>query len=101
MLYLAVGDNANALDSVEKMADYAIACDSRPSVANYKSVLLREVEYKKAEDTEAKGMSKCARILQSRFAARIWAPIRQNERFRAAVMRMAECAENFDDGSDE
>ncbi len=101
MLYLSVGDNAKALDCIEKMADYAIECDNRPDVSNYKSVLLREIEYKKSEDTEAKGISKCARILQSRFAARLWSPIRQNERFRAAVMRMAECAENFDDGTEE
>ncbi|MBE6694122.1 MAG: helix-turn-helix transcriptional regulator [Ruminococcaceae bacterium] len=96
MLYLSKGNNQKALDCVEKMADFAIICDNRPSEARYKSVLLREVEYRKSEDTEAKGMSKCARILQSRFAARIWSPIRQNERFRAAVMRMAECAENFE-----
>lgn len=101
MLYLSKGDQAKALDSVEKMADYAILCDKRPDRARYKSIMLREVEYVKAEDTESKGMSKCARILQSRFAARIWAPIRQNQRFRDAVMRMAECAENFEGESAE
>lgn len=97
MLHLAGGENENALDCVEKMADYAVMCDSRPDVSVYSSILLDEVEYRKADDTESRGMSKCARLLGSRFSARIWNPIKQNERFRAAVIRMAECAQRFEE----
>ncbi len=97
MLYLAEGKNTEALDAFERMADYAILCDERPDTAVYTSVIINRVTYAKAEDTEAKGISKCARLLRGRFAARIWAPIRGHERFRAAVERMVECAENFEE----
>ena len=53
--------------------------------------------YDKNEDTEARGLSKCARLLRGNFAARIWAPIRGHERFKGAVERMIECAERFED----
>ena len=97
MFYLAEGENAAALEAFERMADYAILCDERPDSAIYTSVIINRVGYDKSEDTEAKGISKCARLLRGRFAARIWSPIRGDERFKAAVTRMAECAENFQD----
>ena len=97
MLYLAEGQNAKALEAFERMADYAILCDSRPGTARYTSVIINRVAYDKSEDTEAKGISKCARLLRGKFAARIWAPIRGTEAFKAAVERMVECAENFEE----
>ena len=96
MLYLAEGRNVQALEAFERMADYAILCDSRPDTARYTSVIINRVTYDKSQDTEAKGISKCARLLRGKFAARIWAPIRGTEAFKAAVERMAECAENFE-----
>ena len=92
MFYIADGKIDAALDCFEKMADYAIAFDTRPDSAAYPSVLLRSVAYDKENDTEARGMSKCARLLESRFAARIWTPIRKDARFRDALKRMADCA---------
>ena len=92
MFYIADGKIEDALACFEKMADYAIAFDTRPDRAAYPSVLLRSVVYDKTNDTEARGMSKCARLLESRFAARIWTPIRSHARFRDAVKRMADCA---------
>lgn len=100
MLYLAGGEIDQALDCLEKMADFAIEFDTRPDSSTYSSVLLDEVEYHKDDDTEARGMSKCARILQSRFSARIWSPLKQNERFRASLLRMADCAQNFVDNEE-
>ena len=97
MLYLTAGHTAEALEAFERMADYAVAFDERPDTATYTSVIINRVPYDKTEDTEAKGLSKCARLLRGRFAARIWAPIRGTERFKAAVERMAECAESFDE----
>ncbi len=97
MLHLAAGHMAAALDCTEKMADAAIAYDRRPATATYASVIINHVPYDRTEDTEARGLSKCARLLQGRFAARIWAPIRANDRFRAAVTRMAECAAEFEE----
>ena len=97
MFYLAEGNSAEALDAFERMADYAILCDERPDTATYTSVIINRVPYDKSEDTEAKGLSKCARLLRGKFAARIWAPIRGHERFKAAVKRMLECAERFDE----
>lgn len=97
MFYLAEGKSAEALDAFERMADYAILCDERPDTATYTSVIINRVPYDKSEDTEAKGLSKCARLLRGRFAARIWAPIRGHERFKEAVGRMIECAERFED----
>lgn len=97
MLYLSAGHNAEALDCFERMADYAILYDTRPASATYASVIINRVPYDKSEDTEAKGISKCARLLRGSFAARIWAPIRGHERFKGAVSRMIECAERFGD----
>ena len=97
MLYLSVGHNAEALDAFERMADYAVLYDTRPDTATYASVIINRVPYDKSEDTEAKGISKCARLLRGNFAARIWAPIRGTERFKRAVGRMIECAERFED----
>lgn len=97
MLYLSVGHNAEALDAFERMADYAVLYDTRPDTATYASVIINRVPYDKSEDTEAKGISKCARLLRGNFAAHIWAPIRGHERFKGAVGRMIECAERFED----
>lgn len=100
MLYLSVGHNAEALAAFERMADYAVLYDTRPDTAVYSSVIINRVPYDKSEDTEAKGISKCARLLRGNFAARIWAPIRGHERFKEAVGRMIECAERFEDGEE-
>ena len=97
MLYLAAGRNAEGLEAFVRMADYAVLYDTRPDTATYASVIINRVAYDKAEDTEAKGISKCARLLRGKFAARIWAPIRGTEEFKEAVTRMAECADNFED----
>ena len=97
MLYLSVGHTEEALEAFERMADWAVAFDTRPDTAVYTSVIINRVPYDKSEDTEAKGISKCARLLRGNFAARIWAPIRGHERFKGAVGRMIECAERFED----
>ena len=97
MLYLAEGRNTEALEAFVRMADYAVLCDERPDTATYTSVIINRVPYAKAEDTEAKGISKCARLLRGKFAARIWAPIRSTEAFKEAVTRMAKCADSFED----
>ena len=97
MLRLAEGQTTEALDAFERMADYAVLYDTRPDTAAYTSVIINRVPYDKSEDTEAKGISKCARLLRGNFAARIWAPIRGHERFKVAVGRMIECAERFED----
>ena len=65
--------------------------------ARYTSVIINRVTYDKSEDTEAKGISKCARLLRGRFAARIWSPIRGTDRFKVAVEKMIACAENFEE----
>ena len=93
MLYLASGKAEAALSCFEQMADWAIRFDERPDGATYPSVVINRVAYDREADTEAKGMSKCARLLRGNFGARIWAPIRADERFKAAVARMAACAE--------
>ena len=97
MLYLAAGHAAEAMDSFEQMAEWAIRYDERPDTATYSSVIINHVAYDKEEDTEAKGISKCARLLRGNFAARIWAPIRGTERFKEAVGRMIECAQAHED----
>ena len=101
MFYLAEGQNAKALEAFERMADYAILCDNRPDTARYTSVIINRVTYDKAKDTEAKGISKCDRLLRGKFAARIWTAIRGTERFKAAVERMIECAEQFEEGEED
>ena len=97
MLHLAAGNPDEALSCFEQMAAWAIRFDERPHSATYSSVAINHVPYNRAEDTEAKGLSKCARLLRGKFAARIWSPIRGDERFKAAVAGMAACAEQYRD----
>ena len=97
MLYLSLGRNREGLEAFARMADYAVLYDTRPDTATYSSVIINRVPYDKSEDTEARGISKCARLLRGKFSARIWAPIRGAEEFKEAVTRMAECADNFED----
>ncbi len=93
MLLLSEGEHAEALNTFERMAAYAVLYDERPDEAVYPSVAINSVRYRRDEDTEARGISKCARLLRGNFSARIWSPIRSEERFRAAVARMVACAE--------
>ena len=101
MLYLAAGHKLEAMECFEKMADWAIYYDERPDAATYSSIIINRVAYAKEEDTEAKGISKCARLLRGNFGARIWAPIRGSERFRQAITRMIACAEAHTEDEDE
>ena len=99
MLHLASGkvaDREKALECIEKMADAAIMCDERPDSAAYTSVIIGHLTYDKSEDTEARGISKCARLLGG-MNTPIWGSIRSNERFRAAITRMIQCAESHPD----
>lgn len=97
MLHLVAGDKSAALTCLEGMADAAIACDNRPDEATYTSVLINSVVYKRADDTEARGLSKCARLLESGFHNAIWSSIRTTPRFKAAITRMIQCAEEHPD----
>ncbi len=83
MLYLMQGDRASALDCVEKMAEYAIAFDTRPETANYSSILINKVEHTRGSD-----VSLCSKLLRGRFSSRIWAPIKSEARFVAAISAM-------------
>lgn len=99
MLHLASGnaaDKEKALDCIEKMAISAITCDERPDKAAYTSVIIEHLTYDKSEDTEARGMSKCARLL-SGMNSSAWASLRSDPRFRAAVSQMIECAKAHPD----
>ena len=89
MLYLVKGDKESAVSCIEKMADYATAFDSLPEISEYKSVLLNTIQHKneKAEGVEAPTL--CEKLLRGRFSNRIWAPIRGDERFVAAVEKMS------------
>ena len=95
MLYLASGqasDRLLALECIEKMADAAVDCDERPEEAAYSSVIIEHLTYQKSDDTEARGLSKCARLLGS-MKSPVWSPLRTDPRFRAAITRMITCAE--------
>lgn len=96
ILYLSEGDTASALDMIEKMADYAIAYDTRPEEAVYESVIIDRVVYNRADDADKRGTNpaagKCARLLAGLTGGRTFQPLRQEPRFRAAIERMTACA---------
>lgn len=99
MLHLASGqvtDREKALDCIEKMAAAAIMCDARPNKAAFTSVIIKQLTYDKSEDSEARGISKCARLLGG-MNAPIWSPLRVSDRFRTAITQMIECAEAHPD----
>ncbi len=83
MLSLAKGDKQKALDFVELMAEYAVAYDTLDKEAIYSSVLVNTVKYQKNE-----GIALCSKLLRGRFSSRIWAGVRNDERFLAAVAKM-------------
>ena len=88
MLYLLKGNRGAALDCVEKMAEYAVAFDSLPELSRYESVLLNTVDYKIEKHEGFEGVTLCDKLLRGRFANRIWSPIRNDERFIAAIEAM-------------
>ncbi len=92
MLYLAKGDRESALLCIERMAEYAIAFDSLPENSTYTSVLLNTVEYVN-EKNEGGAPTLCEKLLRGRFSSRIWASVRNDERFSAAVGSMAKTLE--------
>ena len=99
ILHLASGQAAGkekALECIEKMADAAILCDERPDKGTYTSVIIEHINYDKSEDTEARGISKCARLL-SGMNTPMWGAIRQNPRFHHALSRMIACAQAHPD----
>ena len=87
MLYLVKGEREIAIKCVEMMAEYAIAFDSIEGSKSYSSLLLNSIEYTKGE-----GVTLCAKLLRGRFANRIWASVRGDERFIAAVKSMEKYA---------
>ena len=88
MLYLVKGEREAAVECVEKMAKYAVDFDSVEGIHTYSSVLLNTIEYEKGE-----GITLCAKLLRGRFANRIWAPIRNDARFVAAISTMEQFAQ--------
>lgn len=89
MLHLAKGDRSNALDCVEKMAEFAIAFDSLPESQKYSSVLLNSIEYVN-QKSDAAVPTLCAKLLRGRFSTRIWTSVKNDERFIAAVEKMSD-----------
>jgi transcriptional regulator with XRE-family HTH domain len=94
MLYLVKGDRESAVDCIEKMAKYAIEFDSLSESRTYGSVLLNTVEYSDNKPEGVETVTLCAKLLRGRFANRIWAPIRNNERFVAAIESMIKTLED-------
>ena len=90
MLYLANGDRAEAISCIEKMAEYATAFDSLPEKSTYGSVLLNTIVYENEKRDGVESITLCEKLLRGRFANRIWSPIRNDERFIAAISKMAE-----------
>ena len=88
MLYLLKGDREAAVDCVEKMSKYAVDFDSLPESASYGSVLLNTIEYKNERHEGSEGLTLCEKLMRGRFSNRIWAPIRNNPRFVAAIEAM-------------
>jgi hypothetical protein len=88
MLYLMKGDRITAIKCVENMAKYAISFDSLPDSARYSSVLLNTIEYKNEKPEGFEGLTLCEKLLRGRFSNRIWADIRNDARFVAAIESM-------------
>lgn len=89
MLHLMDGNLSAALDCVEGMAENAVKFDTRPDSARYSSVLLNKVVYEKGEKGDSPEITLCSKLMRGRFSNRIWAPIKNDPRFTAAVEAMA------------
>lgn len=91
--YLLKGNKARAVDCVEKMAEHALAFDSLPESASYESVLLNTIEYHNDKRDDVETLTLCEKLLRGRFANRLWAPIRNEARFIAAIDSMEKGAQ--------
>ncbi len=89
MLHLLIGETDNALDCVEAMSAHAIKFDTRPENANYSSILLNKIEYEKAKKGDSPEITLCSKLMRGRFQNRIWAPIKNDERFLTAIEAMS------------
>ena len=89
MLYLLKSDRESAVICVEKMSHFAIEFDSLPDSSKYESVLLNTIEYSSDRPEGVEGLTLCEKLLRGRFSNRIWAPIRNNERFVSAIEAMS------------
>ena len=96
LLYMEKGDTDAALEQIERMADYAVAYDRRPAEAVYGSALINRVTYSRAADGTERhtdpDAGKCARLLPHLTGSRVFAPLQDHPRFRAAVGQMTDCA---------
>ena len=89
MLYLMDSKTEEAINCAVKMSEHAVKFDTRPDSAKYSSVLLNKVEYNKGDAHE---ITLCSKLMRGRFQNRVWAPIKTDPRFVAAVEAMAEFA---------
>lgn len=87
MLYLLKGDRDRAVSCVEAMAEHAIAFDSIEGKSAYTSVLLNTIDFERNS-----AVSLCSKLLRGNFVSRIWGPLRNNERFIAAITKMESLA---------
>jgi len=92
--YILIGDFDNALDDLEKAADFAIAFDTMPEVFIHTSILPENNEFSKRKNLSKDfDCNASYQILHHHLSGERFNPLRETERFKAIVEKLAQYAE--------
>ncbi len=84
--YLKLKDYDNALDCIERFAEFSVKFDTLPEVSTYTSVIFQGQTCSKNKDLDIKStISGSKEYLVSR---EIFAPVRENERFKSVITEL-------------
>ena len=90
--YTLLNDFDNALDSLEKAANYAIAFDTMPDVFTHTSIISDGKEFSKAKNLAKDYDHNESYQLHSWLSDQRYDPIRETERFKAIVAKLEQYA---------
>jgi len=91
--YILINDFDNALNYLEKAADYAIAFDTLPEVFTHTSMICEGNEFSKAKNlAKDYDYNDSYDMLHNRLSNERFNPIRETERFKAVVAKLEQYA---------
>ncbi|MCL2773871.1 MAG: helix-turn-helix domain-containing protein [Oscillospiraceae bacterium] len=88
--YMTLKEFDNALDCIEKSANYAIACDTLPEDFIYTSIAVKGSDL--GEGTKNYDYNEAYRKLNNLFSIDMFNPIREHERFKAVITELEKYA---------
>ena len=90
--YMRLNDFDGALDCIEKSASYAIAYDALPEDFKYTSIAVADSPNEKIESVKNYDSNSSYLLLHGRLTNNLFDPIRDSERFKAVIAKLAKYA---------